>query len=76
MEDKAWEGISWTIITLLSGIAVGVSSHPIPKLIGSLIAIGTGTKAVDCFQSSARIAYQQLTAPKEYHQRALGSVPW
>ena len=55
MEDKTREGIGRAIIAVLSSIAAAVSPHPVPKLAASLIAIETGTKAIDCFRSSARV---------------------
>lgn len=68
MEDKSIQGIAWTVITLISGVAVAMSQRPVSKLIASLFAIGAGTKAVDCFWSSAEVAYQKLTVSKGYHQ--------
>lgn len=68
MEDKSREGVGWAIATILLGIGAVLSPDPRPKLFCSLGAIGTGTKAVDCFSSSANAAYQQLAAAREYHQ--------
>lgn len=68
MEHASREGVEWAIVTLLFGVGAVVSPHPLPKLLFSLGAIGTGTKAVDCFSSSAQAAYQQLAAPREYRQ--------
>jgi hypothetical protein len=44
------------------------SRDALPKLFCSLGAIAAGTKAIDCFNSIANAAYQQLTAPKEHRQ--------
>lgn len=71
MEDKSREGVGWAIATLLFGIGAAVSRDPLPKLFLSVGAIGAGTKAVDCFSSSASAAYQQLTAPREHRQLPL-----
>lgn len=68
MEDKSREGVGWGIATVLFGIGAVVSPHPLARLLCSLGAIGTGTKVVDCFSSSAQVAYQQLAAPGEYRQ--------
>lgn len=68
MEDKSREGVGWAIATVLFGIGAAATRHPLPKLLCSLGAIGAGTKAVDCFSSTANAAYQQLTAPKEYRR--------
>jgi hypothetical protein len=68
MEDKSREGVGWAIATLLFGIVAAESLHPLAKLFCCLGAIGTGTKAMDCFSSSARAAYQHLAAPREYRQ--------
>lgn len=68
MEDANRQGVGWAIVTLLLGIGAVVSPHPLPKLVCSIGAIGTGTKAVDCFTRSAEVAYQQLAAQREYRQ--------
>ncbi|MCK4388038.1 MAG: hypothetical protein KAW00_04620 [Dehalococcoidia bacterium] len=68
MTDASREGVGWAIATLLLGIGAAVSRNPLPKLFFSVGAIGAGTKAVECFSSSASAAYQQLTAPKEHRQ--------
>jgi len=68
VEDKSQQGAGWGIATALLGLGAFLSPHPIPKLIFSLAAIGTGTMAVDCFTSTARTVYQELAAPREYHQ--------
>lgn len=68
MEDTSLEGIGWAIATVLLGIGAVVSPHPLPKLLCSLGAIGTGTKAVDCFTRSTELAYRQLAASREYWQ--------
>lgn len=68
MEHASREGVEWAIVTLLFSIGAVVSPHPFPKLLFSLGAIGTGTKAVDYFSTSAQAAYQQLVAPREYRQ--------
>ena len=68
MEDKSREGVGWAIATLFLGVGAVVSPHPLPKLLCSLGAIGTGTKTVDCFGSSATAAYWQLAARREYRQ--------
>jgi hypothetical protein len=68
MEDKSREGVGWAIATLLLAIGAVVSPDPLPKLLCSVGAIGTGTKAIDCFSSTANAAYQQLTARQEYRQ--------
>lgn len=65
--DKSREGVGWAIVTLLFGIGAAESPHPLAKLLCSLGAIRAGTKTVDCFSSSAEIAYEQLAAPREYH---------
>lgn len=70
MEDKSREGVGWAIATLLLGIGAVVSPDPLPKFLCSLEAIGTGTKAVDCFSSTASAVCQQLAAPREYPQLA------
>lgn len=71
MKDKSWEGVGWVVITMLSGTVAAANSHPVPKLIALLIAIGAGTKAIDCFQTSATAAYQQLAVSKGCRQLAL-----
>ena len=68
MEDKSRQGVGWSIATEFLGIGAFLSLHPIPKLLCSLGAIGTGSMAIDCFSSSANAAYQQLTAHQEYRQ--------
>jgi hypothetical protein len=68
MEDKSREGVGWAIATLLHGIGAIVSPDPLPKLLCSVGAMGTGTKAIECFSSTATAAYQQLTARQEYRQ--------
>lgn len=68
MSDASREGVGWAIATLLFGIGAAASRHSVPKLLCSLGAIGAGTKAIDCFSSSANAAYQQLTAPREHHR--------
>jgi len=68
VEDKSREGVGWAIATLLLGIGAAASPRPLPKLLCSLAAIGAGTKAVDCFSSSANVAYQQLTARQGHRQ--------
>ena len=68
MEDKSEQGVGWAIATLLLGIGAVVSPYPLPNLLCSLGAIGTGTKAVNCFGSTASAAYQQLAAPREYRR--------
>lgn len=67
MEHASREGVEWAIVTLLFGIGAAESPHPFAKLLCSLGAIHAGTKAVDCFSSSAEIAYEQLAAPRECH---------
>lgn len=68
MTDASREGVGWAIATLLLGIGAAVSPHPLPKLLCSLGAIGAGTKAVDCFSSTANAAYQQLAATRGYRR--------
>lgn len=75
MTDASREGVGWAIATLLFGIGATASRHPLPKLFCSLGAIGAGTKAVDCFSSTANAAYQQLIAPKE-HRQLPTHAPW
>ena len=68
MEDKSREGVGWAVATLLFGIGAAESPHPLAKLPCSLGAISAGTKAVDCFSSTANAAYRQLAARREYRQ--------
>ena len=66
MQDKTVEGITWTIITLFSGVAAASGKHPLWRLITLLAAIGSGTKAASCFKSAAEDAYRKLISSKDY----------
>lgn len=68
MDNKAWEGVIWAIITGLCGFGVATSAHPLPKLLFSLAAIGAATEAGNCFYSTANATHQQLAVPREYRQ--------
>ena len=68
MEHASRKGVEWAIATLLLGIGAAESPHPLTRLLCSLGAIGTGTKAVDCFTNAARAASQELAASREYRQ--------
>jgi len=67
-KDKNAEGIKWTLIALLSGGVASMSPNPLIKLVASLIAVASGTNAVNCYKSSAQIAYQQLLISKEQYR--------
>jgi len=68
VEDKSREGVGWAIATLLLGIGAVLSPDPLPKLLFSVGAIGTGTKTVNCFGASANAAYRQVAARQDYRQ--------
>lgn len=68
MSDASREGVGWAIATLFLGIGAVLSPDPLPKLLFSVGAIGTGTKTVDCFGSSANAAYRELATRREYRQ--------
>lgn len=67
-KDKSAEGNKWALITLLCGGVATIIPHPAIKLAALLVAIASGTNAVNCYKSSARIAYQQLATPEEHYQ--------
>jgi len=73
MNDRTGEGVGRAVITLLCGLGAVATPYPLLKLIASLAAVGAGAKAVECFQSAASAAYQQLTTPQEYHQLLPGA---
>jgi len=70
VEDKAREEFVLATVALVCAGAAVISSHPGIMLAALLVAIGAGTRSIDCLQTSAVIAYRQLSAPTA-HQRLL-----
>lgn len=58
--DKAREGLGWTVATAGFGFLAVVTQNPLAKLVLLLGAVATVGRAVDCFQTAALDAHQQL----------------